>query len=254
MLKKSFFTLVLCLILPCAALAWEGNVVHEPDAFPGGVQNAIRAAGFLDGHVVMPGRVFSFNHVVGPRTKARGFVEGPALVGRRMVFNDVGGGICRTSTALYRAALAAGLPIVERHRHSVVLPYALAGDDAAVWWGKMDLRFRNNTKSPLAVFAQADGKNVVMRLSRPVNVYCGDKLVGTGWIRNGEHLLPVRPVAEVFGVPVSWMRSSISLAGETLSRDRFVLMGGRAFLPAADLARLLGAMWAETADGVVIHR
>lgn len=260
MLKRAFLALALCLVLlalpcalPCAAPAWEATIAHEPDAFPGGVQNAARAADLLNGRVVMPGRVFSFNQAVGARTRARGFVEGPALVGRRMVFNDVGGGICRTSTALYQAALAAGLPVVERHRHSRLLPYAPAGDDAAVWWGKMDLRFRNNTGSPLAVFAQADGKSVAAQLSRPINVHCGDKLIGTGWVRNGEYLLPVRPVAEALGAPVSWTRSSISLAGETLSRDQLVLVGGRAFLPAADLARLLGATWTATADGVVVE-
>lgn len=105
----------------------------------GSIANARRALSLINGYILSPGETFSFNEVVGPRTYDRGFVNAPLIVG-----NGVGGGVCKASTALYQAAKAAGMTILERHNHSKSVPYARPGNDAMVS-GDCDNRFRNAT-------------------------------------------------------------------------------------------------------------
>lgn len=67
------------------------------------------AARRLDGLVVPPGAVISFNEIVGIRTVDAGFA--PALVlfeGQGVM--GIGGGICQVSTTLFNTALLAGFP------------------------------------------------------------------------------------------------------------------------------------------------
>lgn len=98
----------------------------------------------INGTCLKPGETFSFNGVVGERTKARGFKEATAYSSGE-VTEQVGGGICQVSTTLFNAAVKADLEIVERHNHSLTVGYVDKGKDAAVNWGSQDLRFTNNT-------------------------------------------------------------------------------------------------------------
>lgn len=108
----------------------------------------------LDGAVVMPGEVFSFNGQVGPRTK--GFREAKIYV-RGKIKTDLGGGTCQVSTTLYNATLLAGLSIVERNHHSLTVPYIEPGKDATVYYGSLDYRFRNTTDAPIVIRSVARG-------------------------------------------------------------------------------------------------
>lgn len=111
-----------------------------------GAVNAAIAARVLDGATVRPGGIFSFNSTVGPRLESRGYVEGASIMqteeGLGLV-PDVGGGVCRTSTALHQAVQLAGLEVVERHNHGLPVGYAAPGRDAAVAWPDLDYKFRN---------------------------------------------------------------------------------------------------------------
>ena len=98
----------------------------------------------INGTCLKPGETFSFNGVVGERTKARGFKEATAYSSGE-VTEQVGGGICQVSTTLFNAAVKADLKINERHNHSLTVGYVDLGKDAAVNWGSQDLRFTNNT-------------------------------------------------------------------------------------------------------------
>jgi vancomycin resistance protein YoaR len=71
------------------------------------------------------------------------------------VRSSIGGGICYVSTALYRAAFLAGLPIVERHPHSLALASLSdrPGFDSAVDTTGPDLRWSNDTPSIIFVSA-----------------------------------------------------------------------------------------------------
>jgi vancomycin resistance protein YoaR len=100
------------------------------------------AAKSLNGKVLLPGAVFSFNEVVGPRIESRGFREAPVIVDDELE-PGVGGGVCQVATTVHAAAVLAGLQIVERRSHSRPSGYAPMGLDATVIDGKVDLRFRN---------------------------------------------------------------------------------------------------------------
>ena len=63
---------------------------------------------------------------------------------------EFGGGLCQVSTTMFRTALLAGLPILERRPHAYRVryydwPYG-PGVDATVYQPHPDLRFKNDTK------------------------------------------------------------------------------------------------------------
>ncbi|UZQ81756.1 VanW family protein [Thermoanaerobacter sp. RKWS2] len=82
------------------------GIVDSPSdpKFANNIKNAVKALEYLNGKVVKPGEIFSFNKTVGKRTIERGFVEGLSGSGG-YYYPDVGGGVCQAATALYRAAL-----------------------------------------------------------------------------------------------------------------------------------------------------
>jgi len=114
------------------------------------------AAKNLNGTMVKPGEIVSFNKIVGPRTPETGFNEALVIVGGKFV-PGVGGGICQVSTTLYNACLLAGLAIVERHQHNMAVAYVPLGRDATVSYGTQDYRFQNSTDSPIYIRAISGG-------------------------------------------------------------------------------------------------
>ena len=107
-------------------------------------ENIRLGAAMIDGTVIAPGDVFSFNEVVGPRTPERGFLEADIILNAELV-PGIGGGICQVSTTLYNAALLSDLEIVSRVNHSLPISYVPLGRDATVSYGAIDLKIRNNT-------------------------------------------------------------------------------------------------------------
>jgi len=115
-------------------------------------ENLKLAAEALDNVAVAPGQIFSFNDTVGPRTPERGYREAIIFVNKQEV-EGYGGGVCQVSTTLYNAVLAAGLEVVERHRHSLPVTYVPKGRDATVNFGTADFRFKNNTEKTVILHA-----------------------------------------------------------------------------------------------------
>lgn len=127
------------------------------------VHNVRLALASLDGRTVSPGGEFSFNQRVGPWGPDRGYVRAPvSFSGERVL--DWGGGVCQASTVLYNTVLLAGLPVVERHRHYWPTTYVPAGQDAAVAYPNIDLRFRNTLSAPVRISARMEGETVVVKL------------------------------------------------------------------------------------------
>ena len=123
--------------------------------------NVALAAKLLDGAVILPGEVLSFNDRVGERSSERGFLNAPVIANGR-IRQGLGGGVCQVSTTLHLAALTGGLEIVEHRTHSRTSSYADAGLDATVAWGTIDYKVRNPYDFPITVRAfAADG---VMRV------------------------------------------------------------------------------------------
>lgn len=117
----------------------------------------------INGTVLKPGDIFSYNETVGPRDAESGFRLAPVIMQGRMR-PGMGGGICQVSSTLYNAVLLADLKIVRRSHHAFPVHYLPAGRDATVVYGSIDFQFQNNTNHPIAIAASGSGGQVVMRI------------------------------------------------------------------------------------------
>ena len=112
--------------------------------------NITLASEYINGTVLEPNMVFSFNEKTGPRTVERGFKEAHIIQEGEFV-NGVGGGVCQVSTTVYNCALLAGLKIVEYHPHSLQVGYVPPSFDAMVNGRVCDLKFRNCYDTPVYI-------------------------------------------------------------------------------------------------------
>jgi len=123
------------------------------------IYNIKLASEMINGRLVKPQEVFSFNEYVGPAEKEDGYKESTIIANGRFE-NGYGGGVCQVSSTLYNAALLANLPIVERYNHSIygdATRYVPLGRDAAIFFGYKDLRFKNNLDNEIVIFAKVLG-------------------------------------------------------------------------------------------------
>ena len=104
--------------------------------------------------LIMPGDTFSYNKSTGARTWSNGYKTAKVIVNGKYV-NGEGGGVCQVSTTIYNAALISGLEIQEVHNHTYPSHYVPKGRDAAVSYGYIDLKFKNNFAHPIYI------KNIV---------------------------------------------------------------------------------------------
>ena len=77
--------------------------------------------------------------------------------------------MCQVSTTFFRAALAAGLPIVDRRAHAYRVAYYeqagyKAGLDATVFAPSVDLRITNNTPNYILIQAKTDTQNLTLAI------------------------------------------------------------------------------------------
>ena len=114
-----------------------------------GKTNAIRSAELINGLVLKPGEIFSFNKTIGETTKNRGFTYGYFLGvdsnGNKKVYFDSGSGLWRTSTAIFQAISDVNFEIIERHIIYFPESYTMACNSALVKRGSdLDFKFKNN--------------------------------------------------------------------------------------------------------------
>lgn len=141
--------------------------------------NVDLAAKLVAGTVVNPGQIFSQNQSIGPYLKSKGFKEGRSYVGSR-VTTTVGGGVCKVASALYNAAVLSNLEIIERHPHSMPVPYAPYGQDASVVYGVKDFKFKNNQSFPILIWVQLEKNTLYVGLygnSKPPEIKWHHKIL-----------------------------------------------------------------------------
>lgn len=120
----------------------------------------------FNGVVVHPGETLSFNTVVGKRSEIFGYQVATVYYGNS-VTTGVGGGVCQASSTLYGALMKAGMTVVERHSHAMVVAYCPASQDAAVSEdASQDFIFRNDTDYNIYIYT-----NVVNKQQATVTVY-----------------------------------------------------------------------------------
>jgi len=123
------------------------------DPLPGEELNVHLAAKMLSGTIIMPGQVFSQNKTIGPYTEEKGFKKGPTYIGSKLS-TTIGGGVCKIASTLYNVTVLSNLEVIERHNHSMPVPYVPYGQDATVSYGAKDYKFKNNTDHPVMIWAQ----------------------------------------------------------------------------------------------------
>jgi vancomycin resistance protein YoaR len=169
-------------------------------------RNIDRAAAQLDGVVLLPGELFSFNAVVGPRTPDNGFSKGWEIFKGEMV-EGVGGGTCQVASTFHAAALLAGLDIIERLPHSRPSAYITMGLDATVVYPIVDLKLRNPYDFPIVVHGWVEGGMVAFELlgrERPARVTFGREVLATRpFVRKVDEkpgILPDRAIRKQHGI------------------------------------------------------
>jgi len=144
-------------------------ISHGVSNFRGSIASRIHniqlASSKLNGLLIPPGETFSFNQALGEVSQATGYKEAYIIKEGRTILGD-GGGVCQVSTTFFRAALNAGLPILERQAHAYRVAYYEQGFspglDATVWEPTANLKIKNDTPAHILVQAIADTKNKVL--------------------------------------------------------------------------------------------
>lgn len=114
------------------------------------IDNITLAADIINGTVLKPGEMFSYNETVGKRTAERGFKYAGAYSGGQVV-QEIGGGICQVSSTIYYCSLLANLEINDRTCHYFPVAYLPAGLDATVSWKIPDYKFTNSREYPIRI-------------------------------------------------------------------------------------------------------
>ena len=127
------------------------------------LNNIVLSSQAINGTILNPGDVFSFNGIVGQRTAAKGYKEANAYVGGKVVL-ETGGGICQTSSTIYDCVLHTNLQVIERSAHRYTVSYLPLGNDATINWGTIDFKFKNNTDYPIRIEAVVTGRELAVKL------------------------------------------------------------------------------------------
>jgi len=178
-------------------------------------KNIKRGAEVVNFVLVPPGETFSFNKNLGDVSTENGYYMAYIIREGRTEL-DVGGGICQVSTTMFRAALNAGLPIIERQPHAYRVSYYEEGSnpgfDATVFLPNPDLKFENDTghhiliqsfydgdnkKLAYEIYGTSDGRTVTIDNYRkwdysqpPPDKYIDDPTLAPGQIVQVEHRIP----------------------------------------------------------------
>jgi vancomycin resistance protein YoaR len=138
---------------------WSAFSTVFNTANTGRSENLKIASSAIEGTLLKPGDIFSFNERTGLRIAENGYQEAPVIFKGELV-PGIGGGVCQVSSTLYNAALYANLEIVERHNHTIPSTYIKMGQDATVVDRVLDLKFRNNTDGCIYIASWVQGDRI----------------------------------------------------------------------------------------------
>ena len=196
--------------------------------------NVKLSAAACDGVILLPGEIFAYNETTGSRSADKGYLPAPTYSAGASV-DDVGGGICQTSSTIYYALLHTTLEVVERQNHSYATGYVPDGMDATVFYGSLDFRFKNSTNYPLKVVTESYDKNG----SRYLKV----TLMGTN--EDGRYAKPTNEVYDVVEPTKSYVAdNSVPQGTLVLDKEQNAYRGRK-----AQVTRTI-----YEADGTVVER
>lgn len=128
------------------------------------------AARKLSGTILMPGEVFDFNAVLGPRTQQEGYRIAP-VIARGELVDGIAGGVCQISSTLFAASFFAGLDILKAEVHSMPSHYIDLGLDATVVWPLTTMRLRNPYDFPVVIHYEVNSGRVRAEILGQKRIY-----------------------------------------------------------------------------------
>lgn len=152
----------------------------------------------INGTLLMPGDVFSFNAVVGKRTASRGYQTAGVIIGDKLE-QGLGGGICQTSSTLYNAMLTTGIVSVERIHHTISSGYIPKGQDATVDYGNLDYKFKNTFKYPIYIEGSSANGNLNF------NIYSNSELTKKTYRILNEVNGVTQPITQIIQDPIKYV-------------------------------------------------
>lgn len=119
----------------------------------------------LNETIVKSGEIFSFCELIGKPTAEQGYEEADSFNKDGETVKTLGGGNCQVSSTLYNAILQIPeLEVKERHAHSKEVHYVAKDKDAAVSYGSVDFKFKNNLQNDIKIYATSDLNNVNIQI------------------------------------------------------------------------------------------
>lgn len=104
----------------------------------------------VNGILIRPGEIFSFWHLVGKTTAAKGYKKG-VTISKGRVLPGVGGGMCQFTNLIHWLVLHSPLTIIEHHHHDGMdlfpdynrqVPF---GTGTSIVYNYLDYRFKNES-------------------------------------------------------------------------------------------------------------
>lgn len=127
--------------------------------------NMALTCSILNGTIVKSNETFSFCDTVGKATPEKGYKEAEIFDNKGNIQKGYGGGNCQVSSTLYNAVLAVpDFTVVERHAHSRTVSYVEKGKDAAIAYGSIDFKFKNNSKNDIKIYSTASADSINIRI------------------------------------------------------------------------------------------
>lgn len=194
--------------------------------FPGSpstrLTNVRAGASKFNGVLLKPGEVFSFGALLGDVGPQTGYVPELVILGDHEE-KQYGGGLCQVSSTAFRAALYAGLPILERVNHAFAIsyytaPFGAPGVDATIYYPQVDFKFRNDTGSYLLMQTHMEGTTLKFDFygtkTKSGNIRGPEFVSGTSDATQPSHTVFYRDVLDLAGAVIktdkfdTWYKSS----------------------------------------------
>ncbi len=207
-------------------------------SLPSRIFNITLATSRINGILIAPNEIFSFNKALGDVSSFTGYQKAYIIQNGKTILGD-GGGVCQVSTTFFRALLDSGLPIMERHAHAYRVGYyeedSPPGLDATIYVPTVDLKFKNDTKDyiliqtqinqdmqQLSIFLYGTKDGRVVNISQPVitnrtppppDLYQDDPTLPKGIIKQVDF--------KAEGSKVSFTRA-VTKNGKRIISDKFI--------------------------------
>lgn len=132
--------------------------------------NMHKAADYINGTIVEPGKSYSHLHTIHPNGGGEGYLVSTVFVDGT-VTKDTGGGICLTSSTLHAAIASAeekgihtGLVISAQKEHSIPVGYVPRRFEATVAMWSQDFSFRNCNNYSIRLDASYNGNTLTINV------------------------------------------------------------------------------------------